>query len=425
MDTEDGKNLVVCLDGTGNQLRVSRNTNVLRLFDMLDTSDERRQIAYYDPGVGTFSALGAWTPLGRRVTRLAGLAFGMGLRHNLGEAYLFLMRNWQPGDRIYLFGFSRGAYTARALSALLDNIGMLHPHEENLVPYAISAYARKWSDEERWSDDQGTDGEPGGSDGTTHGNAATRFGNSGGGSRGPVQESLARRFRASFARRAGGDGPRAVRVTYLGLWDTVEASGHLRGSLGWKGVNDVPNADVARHAVSIDERRWPYKFVPLTTPAEPTPSVVREQAWFPGVHSDVGGTFPDPLPPCRLSDITLKWVVDGARSAGLRVDEARYAKECTLYREHTEAPINRNAWLWRPLSFATRPLRDEVVHASASTRPTLTGRSTYTDDRWWWPWGEEGGPTPRPWPGADSQQPPPPDRTHGAVHAGSAPADPQ
>ena len=370
MDTEQGKNLVVCLDGTGNQLRVDRNTNVLRLFDMLDYSDASRQVAYYDPGVGTFSALGAWTPLGRRVTRLAGLAFGVGLRHNLGEAYQFLMRNWQPGDRLYLFGFSRGAYAVRALAGLLDAIGMLHPHEENLVPYAISAYARKWS----------TDAQQGGSGGTT-------------------QKNLADRFRESFARRLGGSRPAAVRVCYLGLWDTVEASGHLRRSLRWRGIDDVPNADVARHAISIDERRWPYEVVPLTTPAETTTPVVREQVWFPGVHSDVGGTFPDPQPPCRLSDITLKWVVDGGLDAGLRVDAARYATECSLYREHTEAPINRNAPLWWPLSFATRPLRDGVVHASARARPQLAGRPTYADERWWVPYGQQGGATPPAYPG--------------------------
>ena len=267
-----GKNLVVCLDGTGNQVKVDRNTNVLRLFDMLDYSDESRQIAYYDPGVGTFSALGAWTPFARRVSRLSGLAFGTGLRHNLGEAYVFLMRNWEPDDQIFLFGFSRGAYAARALAGLLNEIGMLHPHEENLVPYAISAYARKEETDGSATDDE-------------------------------TQTTLTRRFRKSFARRLGTDGPKEIRVRYLGLWDTVEASGHLRGDLKWKGIGDVPNADRARHAVSIDERRWPYKVVRLTTPEKPTRPVEREEVWFPGVHSDVGGTFPDPQPPsgCRTS----------------------------------------------------------------------------------------------------------------------------
>lgn len=379
MDTEQGKNLVVCLDGTGNQLRISRNTNVLRLFDMLDFSDEQRQVAYYDPGVGTFSALGAWTPFGRRVTRLAGLAFGTGLRHNLGEAYLFLMQNWQPGDRLYMFGFSRGAYAVRALAGLLDTIGMLHPHEANLVPYAISAYARKWPPRHQSSHDEQQSG-----------------------SGGTAQMTLAARFRDSFARRLGSSEPEAVRVQYLGLWDTVEASGHLRGKLGWKGIDDVPNADAARHAVSINERRWPYKVVPLTTPAGEEPSGKRQQVWFPGVHSDVGGTFPTPQPPCRLSDITLKWVVDGALAEGLRVDTERYVAECTLYDEHTSAPVNRNAWPWRAVSFSTRPLGDELVHATASGRPQLTGRPVYADDEWWVPYGQANVPGPRHYQAADA-----------------------
>jgi uncharacterized protein (DUF2235 family) len=376
MDTAQGRNLVVCLDGTGNELRVSRNTNVLRLFDMLDYSSERQQISYYDPGVGTFSALGAWSPLGRTATRLAGLAFGTGLRQNLGEAYLFLVRNWQPGDRLYLFGFSRGAYAARALAGLLDAIGMLHPHEENLLPYAISAYARKWAPDEKE-----------------------------GGSGGKRQEDLRSRFRESFARRLGAGDPEPIRVRYLGLWDTVEASGHLRGDLGWPGIKDVPNAETARHAVSIDEHRWPYRVVPLTHPDPAAGPVVREQVWFPGVHSDVGGTFPDPEPPCRLSDVTLKWVVDGACDAGLLVDQACYDTECAMYQEHTCAPVNSNAWPWWPLSFATRPLGEELVHASASgrpaqgrRRPALTGRASYADPDWWRPYGRTDPPAPPPWP---------------------------
>ena len=370
----EGKNLVVCLDGTGNEVKVSRNTNVLRLFDMLDYSDESRQVAYYDPGVGTFSALGAWTPFGRRATRLTGLAFGTGLRHNLGEAYVFLMRNWQPGDRLYLFGFSRGAYAARALAGLLDEIGMLHPHEENLVPYAISAYARKPEKGDPPADQLATDG--------------------------VTQKTLTRRFRESFARRLGADKPTEVRVQYLGLWDTVEASGHLRGDLGWKGIMDVPNADRVRHAVSIDEKRWPYKVVPLTTPQGQAPSALREEVWFPGVHSDVGGTYPDPVPPCRLSDITLKWVVDGARAAGLRVNEALYQAECRMFDEHTRAPVNQNGWAWKPLSFSTRPLKSGLVHASARARPALAGRPDYADEQWWKRFGDDpGDPEPPRWAG--------------------------
>jgi uncharacterized protein (DUF2235 family) len=87
------KNIVICLDGTGNQLKAKGCTNVLKTFELLDLTDPAKQIAYYDPGVGTFSAQGAWTPLGKRLTRLLGLAFGFGLRAKLAEAYEYLMRH--------------------------------------------------------------------------------------------------------------------------------------------------------------------------------------------------------------------------------------------------------------------------------------------------------------------------------------------
>ena len=109
---------------------------------MLDLSDPSKQIAYYDPGVGTFSAQGAWTPLGRSLSKLVGLAFGFGLRTNLGEAYTYLIQHYEAGNRLFVFGFSRGAYTCRALAGLLRSVGLLRPGSENLVPYAVGVYAR-------------------------------------------------------------------------------------------------------------------------------------------------------------------------------------------------------------------------------------------------------------------------------------------
>ena len=109
------RNIVICLDGTNNQLKAAINTNVVRLFAMLDLDEPSRQVGYYDPGVGTFSSPSAWTPPARTLSRLAGLAFGAGLRQNLGEAYTYLVEHYRPGDLIFVFGFSGGAYTARAL----------------------------------------------------------------------------------------------------------------------------------------------------------------------------------------------------------------------------------------------------------------------------------------------------------------------
>ncbi|WBM80402.1 DUF2235 domain-containing protein [Cryobacterium breve] len=141
------RNLVICLDGTGAQPRARGDSNVIKVFGMLDLTDPTKQIAYYDPGVGTFSSSASWGPLARWLSRVGGLAFGNGLRQNLGEAYTWLMQEWDPGDRIFVFGFSRGAYTARALSGMLRTIGLLHAGSENLVPYAVSEFTKRSKDD--------------------------------------------------------------------------------------------------------------------------------------------------------------------------------------------------------------------------------------------------------------------------------------
>src|SRR5262245_57508855 len=115
-----GKNIVICLDGTNNRIRGACNTNVVRLHHLLDLSDPTGQVAYYGPGVGTFSSTGAWSPPAQAISRGLGLAFGAGIRPALGSAYTYLMSVYEPGDQIYVFGFSRGAYTARALCGLLE-----------------------------------------------------------------------------------------------------------------------------------------------------------------------------------------------------------------------------------------------------------------------------------------------------------------
>src|SRR6266704_392303 len=129
---EVAKNIVLCLDGTNNKLRSAANTNVVRMFDLLDLRDASRQVAYYSPGVGTFSSPAAWTPVARSVSRYSGLAFGAGLRENLGGAYRYLMSVHEPGDRLFFFGFSRGAYTARALTGMLEVFGLFRRGSENL-----------------------------------------------------------------------------------------------------------------------------------------------------------------------------------------------------------------------------------------------------------------------------------------------------
>jgi len=106
------KNLVICCDGTNNQFG-SNNTNVVRLVQAVER-DAVSQHVYYDPGVGTLPEPGWITWVGKAISDIGGLAFGMGLTWKVQEAYCYLMDNWEPGDAVYLFGFSRGAYTARS-----------------------------------------------------------------------------------------------------------------------------------------------------------------------------------------------------------------------------------------------------------------------------------------------------------------------
>ena len=129
------RNIVVCCDGTGNEYGPN-NTNVVKLYEALvrDTN----QLAFYDPGVGTFSPLGI--PIGRRVGLLLGKAFGAGLQQNVEDAYRYLMDRYLPGDQLFLFGFSRGAYTVRALAGMLHLCGLLQKGSVNLVPYASRIY---------------------------------------------------------------------------------------------------------------------------------------------------------------------------------------------------------------------------------------------------------------------------------------------
>jgi len=346
------KNLVICLDGTGNQLRAKGNTNVVRLYEMLDLSDPARQIAYYDPGVGTFSAAGAWTAFGRRVSKLFGLAFGSGLRVNLAEAYTYLMRHYEPGDHIYVFGFSRGAYTARALTGMVKALGLLRPGMENLVPYAVSVYARN---KNLTADDW----------------------------------AQLHHFAGTFSIQV--EGRTGVPVEYLGIWDSVKAAGVLRWNLRWPHTRQLPNADRVRHAVSIDEKRTPYREYLVTPGEKPALPEGVEQVWFAGVHSDVGGTFEDDH---HLATIALKWVVDGALGPdgeGLLLKPGAYRREVTLDSKYALGKVHRMGWIWALLTYRRRRLPPHArVHASVRARVDefqdygshIPKTATWADEDW-------------------------------------------
>jgi len=324
------RNIVICLDGTNNKIRSAANTNVVRLFEMLDLSDADRQVAYYDPGVGTFSSPAAWSPPARVLSRYAGLAFGAGLRQNLGEAYSYLVSVHQPEDRIFIFGFSRGAYTARALNGMLEVFGLFRPSSINLVPYAVSEYATQESGRRDWK--------------------------------------VLREYARIHGRDMGRHGRDHVGVHFVGLWDTVKAAGTLTRELRWPYTRQLPHASIVRHAVSIDEKRRafkPYLVEPTKEHLFVTPQDIIE-VWFAGVHSDVGGMFPDGA---RLSDIPLKWMAREAVTAGLLVRPRPYQAALRVTEAQAFGAVHKMAAAWGLLGSRTRRIPEKaILHASIRRR---------------------------------------------------------
>lgn len=134
------KHLVICCDGTGNE--ISENiSNVLKLYRCLRKTDrtQPRQMVFYDPGVGTVTEPTTWHRFKANVNMVLGLATGYGLDDNFLSAYCFLVQHYAPGDRIYLFGFSRGAYTVRVLAGLIHKIGLISPEQANLAGSGLIA----------------------------------------------------------------------------------------------------------------------------------------------------------------------------------------------------------------------------------------------------------------------------------------------
>src|SRR5450631_3953645 len=129
------KNIVICCDGTANEFATD-TTNVVKLFYTLDL-DPLLQVAYYHPGLGTMEPAGALTPVARKFTKVLGMTLGYGLSEDIARAYGFLMEQYEDGDKVFFLGFSRGAYTVRAVCSLLHMYGLIRPGNESLAPYAI------------------------------------------------------------------------------------------------------------------------------------------------------------------------------------------------------------------------------------------------------------------------------------------------
>jgi uncharacterized protein (DUF2235 family) len=291
------KRIFVCCDGTGNEFAVKDsldgNSNVVKLYTALKL--DVHQVAYYHPGVGT---LGDPTKKGlaRKWSVVKGLAFGEGFRDNVLDAYRYLMQHYAAGDKVYLFGFSRGAYTARALAGLLHGYGLLCRGNEGHIPYAWRMYTQKVASQREL-------------------NAHTI-----------VTDTT---FRDTFSHRD-------FSIHFTGLWDTVSSVGWITTPLRLLDLAQNPTIQRGRHAVSIDERRCFYQDNLWGGPvAVDIPVVLQgsaqareipkqqdlQQVWFSGVHSDVGGSYLQLL--SGLANITLKWMIEETRKADAVFDETR------------------------------------------------------------------------------------------------------
>ncbi|KAJ7701379.1 hypothetical protein B0H17DRAFT_185765 [Mycena rosella] len=269
------RTLVLCFDGTAEQYN-GFNTNVVELFGLLKKDDFREQICYYQSGVGTYFNPGMVAPIFQWGAKVLDEAFAIYLNDHVMDGYRFLMENFHRGDKICIFGFSRGSYTARALAGMLHKVGLLPRDNQEQIPFAFKLYK-----------DTSAAG---------------------------IQ--LAAGYKQTFCQ--------AVKVEFLGVWDTVSSVGVIMGRSLPFTSNDNTSIKTFRHAVSLDEHRLryqPYLCEPKQTGDSVSQTDVLE-VWFVGCHTDVGGGEVANGVPGSLSQITLRWMVNQvlASSCGILFD---------------------------------------------------------------------------------------------------------
>ncbi|MDQ1140689.1 DUF2235 domain-containing protein [Pedobacter agri] len=367
------KRIIICCDGTWNSPGDSEDglpirTNVQKMFESICNTDDKgiEQIKYYTDGVGTS---------GSKLRRYLDGATGFGLDHNIVSAYKFLVWNFVKGDEIYLFGFSRGAYTARSLAGMIRNCGIIKNNDLSLIDQAYNYYRRRT--ELDWA--------PSG------------------------EKAIAFRERNSFESR----------IKFVGVWDTVGSLGiplslfrpYNASKYQFHDTTLSSYIDFAYHALAIDEKRS--SFTPTlwiqdkNAAADQVNPQVLEQRWFCGVHSNIGGGYRE----TGLSDIAFSWMVEKAKAAGLGF-EADFLKRYVAPNAYTGKLYNS---LIFPFNITPKALREiklddetrqtidqsvlERYYYDASYRPTtLTEiiKSIETDGEksYWYPIPASNGPFP-------------------------------
>ncbi|KAI0042230.1 WD40 repeat-like protein [Auriscalpium vulgare] len=276
-----GRNLVVCIDGTANQFS-EKNTNVVELYSRLDKDAE--QLTYYDSGIGTYVKDSTWSPSYWK--QVASNAIDMAIAWNFKKivlgAYEWLSENYQEGDKIFLFGFSRGAYQVRVIAGMIEKVGLLHKGNNNQIPFAYELYKSTTANQKR---------------------------------------SDANSVRPKRAKKRN-----HVRVHFVGTWDTVSSIGFARGPSLPETTTGMTHVCVYRHALALDERRG--KFQPEYANGGEGPPIGGEargdvkEVWFVGSHSDIGGGNVRNLELDHFG-AALRWMSYEAITHGLRMSPRR------------------------------------------------------------------------------------------------------
>lgn len=301
------RKIVILMDGTSNEIHADRS-NILRLYGTLKKSEQ--QLVYYDPGVGTF---GGDFPLSKyygEAKEVLQRMLGWGLDDNVKEAYRFLVEHHARGtgeeqDQIFLFGFSRGAYSVRVLAGFLRAFGLMEKRNLNLLDHAYRAYKAISDDDSQLADRN-----------AARGDAAPDY-------RSFEEIRLYERVLS----------PYRAPIRFMGVFDTV-SSVIERGRVGlslrkhaFTHTNSM--VEIMRHAVATDERRCMFR-PDLWKPGQsyaPNPFALHlaksqdfKEVWFPGVHGDVGGGYPEGR--SHLAKIPLAWMIREAGQAGLEFNTA-------------------------------------------------------------------------------------------------------
>ena len=338
------KTVVICSDGTGNS-DTGVPSNVRRIYDLI-VQDGPSQVATYDSGVGTEPRRPGQGLVGYWREHAAALCFGDGVSQNLLELYVYLIEHYEPGDRVFLFGFSRGAFTVRALAGMVHVCGLLRRENISQARRAVQLYE---GSEARIIEERRRRGLPPhfGCDETDH----------------AALDPVAMEFKT----RTG----QPCAVDFLGLWDTVKAYGWLNPK-SFPALRHNPSVRAVRHAPALDERRALFK---MTGWGDRHPGV--QEVWFAGDHSDVGGGHRDGNSP--LADASLRWMLGEATQHGLSLNGDKAREVRGVEERSAEAPRTAAKDLWLRSGFVALDCAPRIELDNAVYPPVRRKRVLWSD----------------------------------------------